>query len=107
MSGIGIFRDSSQRNDVRIKGRLSLRGYDGKYVKFLRETDTHKFAHKSANFHYRWGFSVKAPAGACSLGLKVVDIDSYGFDEDLVYAPKELPLDHMLHLAYKNWKLER
>jgi len=106
VSNISVFRDSGQRNDVAVLGRLLVHDSKNQEVHFDRATDTHSWAHRDANFNYTWTFQVSAPVRACMLALKLVDKDAYTSD-DLIYAPVVVPLDHMFHLAYKNKKMGR
>jgi len=106
VTNISVFRDSGQRNDVAILGRLLVHDSKNQEVHFDRATDTHSWAHREASFNYTWTFQVSAPVRACMLALKVVDKDAYTSD-DLIYAPVVVPLDHMFHLAYKNKKMGR
>jgi hypothetical protein len=106
VTNISIFRDSGQRNDAAVLGRLLVHDSKNQEVHFDRATDTHSWAHREASFNYTWTFQVSAPVRACMLALKLVDKDAYSSD-DLIYAPVVVPLDHMFHLAYKNKKMGR
>jgi hypothetical protein len=82
-----------------VRGKLSACSVaKGSCAPQKRETDVHKFAHTDAVFNWRWKFPVEAPTQSCTLELSLVDKDVLSAN-DLIYAKKILPLDHMLMLA--------
>eukprot|EP00397_Hematodinium_sp_SG-2012_P000120 GEMP01000120.1.p1 GENE.GEMP01000120.1~~GEMP01000120.1.p1 ORF type:complete len:2655 (+),score=533.33 GEMP01000120.1:60-8024(+) len=100
---IGIFKDSGQRNDLLIKGKLTTKDLSGRKSVEKRETDVHKFSNTTGTFNWRWKFPIHLPIKTASLVLSLMDQDTLTAD-DPIYKSKELPLDHLIRLAYQNWR---
>jgi len=102
VKNIGIYKDAGQRNDLLVKGKLITKDIAGNRSISTTVTDTHKFAHKDATFNWRWKFPITCPIGAASLMLSLIDEDALSAD-DPIYKGKEIPLDHLIRLAYQKW----
>jgi len=103
VTGISVFKDFGEHNDVVVKGKLLSCNAKGVCAPQKRQTDVHKFAHSSASFNWRWVFPVSAPTNFCALELSLEDKDLLS-EHDLIYEKKTLPLDHMLMLALDNYQ---
>jgi hypothetical protein len=98
ISGIAIFKDFGERNDVLVKGTLHSKSSSGTVRKNL-QTDCHKYANDKASFNWQWVFRVASPANYCYLNLEMVDYDRVS-NADPIYEAKQLNLDHLLMLSY-------
>eukprot|EP00929_Paragymnodinium_shiwhaense_P065053 TRINITY_DN32651_c0_g1_i3.p1 TRINITY_DN32651_c0_g1~~TRINITY_DN32651_c0_g1_i3.p1 ORF type:complete len:2361 (+),score=547.08 TRINITY_DN32651_c0_g1_i3:59-7141(+) len=103
VKGITIFKDSGERNDLYVRGKYLSKGRCGTDFTRTVKTDVHRWAHTEAYYNYRWVFDAAAPTQSCAVELSLLDADSLVTD-DLVYAPKMLCLDHMLRLAFRDWR---
>jgi len=101
ITGISIFQDLGERNDVYVEGRLRSMGPKGEVVEKKEKTDVHKWAHDEANFNFMMVYEIQAPAQYCTIDFGMFDEDKMS-ENDPIYEPKELPLDHMLMLAFNN-----
>jgi len=103
VNGIGIWRDAwAERNDVKVRGTLVVDDLNGTRTLHHRETDTHQMATKEASFNQKWTFALEAPVAAVSLVLRLVDVDTGGLREDLIYKKEVLALDHAVLLCWRN-----
>lgn len=100
VSGVSIWADVGQRNDLYVKGCLLTKGVKGNISQQNFETDIHKFSHDRAAFNWRWVLNVTMPVTAAILRFRLCDSDSLSGD-DSIYDPKSMPLDHQLMLAYR------
>lgn len=103
VKGIGIFRDAwAERNDVKVRGTLVVDRLDGTREEHHRETQTHRWATKEANFNEMWTFALEAPVKAVFVDLRLVDVDVGGLREDLIYKREVLALDHAVGHSWRN-----
>lgn len=98
---ISVFKDAGERNDVFVTLDLTVGDYTGKKKTHKVQTETHDWANDEANYNQRFLFQVTAPCTICSLRLTLKDADMIT-DDDPIYDPKDVPLDHLLMLAHRN-----
>jgi hypothetical protein len=98
VTGITVFKDWAQRNDVKVRGVFKCRHVlNQPMTTSVTETDVHHWARDKACFNWRWVKKVKAPLTMFSLNLSLIDVDFLG--EELIYKEEDLPLDNDLHRA--------
>jgi len=95
---ISIFNDFGDRNDVLVKGKLTLDNLDGTQQVFDVQTDVHKYARSTAAFYFRVLVKASLPVRKSSLKLVLTDEDFLS-SNDPIYDPEELNLDFPLRMA--------
>lgn len=91
VTGITVFMDWAQRNDVKVYGALHTRNCLWKDESEIGETDVHHWARDLASFNWQWIFNVKAPLTMCWIAFTLIDVDLIG--SDLIYEQEDLALD--------------
>jgi len=102
---ITVFKDYGERNDVFVEGKFTVMDWAGNPKESRQVTDVHKWATSEASFNWRWKFVADAPATQCSIKLSIFDEDI--MERDPIYFAKEIALDHMLMLAYRNYNAQK
>lgn len=92
VTGITVFKDWAERNDVKVVGVLHTRDCLWKDKVEVNETDVHNWARDRASFNWRWILNVRAPLTICCIAFTLIDMDMIG--EDIIYKQEELALDH-------------
>jgi hypothetical protein len=92
VTGITVFKDWAQRNDVKVVGVLRTRNCLWQEQLEVSETDVHRWARDYASFNWRWILNVRAPLTMCLIDFTLIDVDLIG--EEVIYEQEELALDH-------------
>lgn len=100
VTNITQFKDFGERNDVRVVAYVKMKSQGQEPVSLKLQTDVHKYARYTASFNWQWAFRVTAPLQYCYIILSLVDEDSLT-EADLMYAPKELPLEYLVMYAHE------
>merc|ERR1712048_1125376 len=75
VTGISIFKDFGERNDVYVKASLHTKDATGNLNCQSWSTDVHKWAGRKATFNWRHCLDVRCPAERASLFLSLMDED--------------------------------
>jgi hypothetical protein len=102
VSNISVYKDS-ERNDVYVQGYFQTKDRRGRAIRKKQETDVHPWAYTEASFNHLMVFPVKCPVRSCQITFSLMDRDRVTANDE-IYEPKVFSLDHMLMLAYRNFR---